>query len=206
MATHGPVNPRQSDSVSQGVSIAALEQAFRKQGPLSPQAASLVHEVGALGLLSGKYCRPTPSPAEALSLRNEVSAVFTASHLVTVPMVVSSIELELSSMMYMSRGMGCAVETWAAHASSGGPPPFAPVPLAAAPLAAAPFIPVMRPLEPPLPLPLPGPLPALDELTPSNALGCELEPHAAQAHAATRTEVIPTATRTLRGMLQIEHQ
>jgi hypothetical protein len=36
-------------------------------------------------------------------------------------------------------------------------------------------------------------------------LGCELEPHAKQAQAATKTEVTPTATRTLRGILQIEH-
>ena len=76
------------------------------------------------------------------------------------------------------------------------------------PLAAAPFMPVIRPSEPPVPLlgPLPAPLPAVDELPSSNTLGCELELRAAQVHAATKTGVIPTATRTLRGMLQIEHQ
>jgi hypothetical protein len=164
-----------------------------------------MHELGAFGLVSGKYCSPTPRPAEALSLRNEVSAVFTASHLVVVALVGSSIELELSSMMYMSSGMGCAVETCAAHASSGLPPPLAPLPLA------APFEPVLMLLSVP-PVPLLGPLaalapvPALAALPVLMALGCELEPHAAHAQPATKTEVIPTATRTLRGMLQIEHQ
>jgi hypothetical protein len=74
------------------------------------------------------------------------------------------------------------------------------------PLAAAPVMPVMRPSEPPAPLlgPVPAPVPALPSLI---ELECELEPpHAAQVHAAIRTEVIPTATRTLRRMLQIEHQ
>src|SRR5450432_3380724 len=191
----------QSVSVSHGTIVVGSSQAFRKQGELSPQSALLVHEVGAFGLVSGKYCRPTPSPADALSFRNDVSAVFTASHLVTVAVVGSSIELELSSMMYMSSGMGCAVETCAAHASSGAPPPFAPVPFAAAP-----FIPVLILSVPPLPLlgPAPEPVPALAAAPPVTPLGCELEPHATQVQAATRTDVTPTATRTLLGMLQIE--
>ena len=109
-------------------------------------------------------------------------------------------------MMYMSSGIGCAVETCAAHASSGAPPPFMLVPF---PL--LPFIPVLIPSEPPLPLLAAAPalvaalaaLPALPSLT---ELECVLEPHAAHVHAAPRTDVIPTATRMLRRMLQIEHQ
>jgi hypothetical protein len=80
--------------------------------------------------------------------------------------------------------------------------------LAPVPLAALPFIPVLIPSEPPLPLvgPVPVPVPALAAAPTVIPLGCELEPHAMQVQAATRTEVIPTATRTLRGMLPIEHQ
>ncbi len=66
------------------------------------------------------------------------------------------------------------------------------------------FRPPALPALPGLPVPADAPALALG----SNVLGWEpeLELHAADKAAANKSELIPTATRTLRGMLRIEHQ
>ncbi len=114
-----------------------------------------------------------------MSFKNDSSALFTASHLVTVVLAVgSSMDDEMSNMMYMSSGTGWAVLTSAAQASGSVAP------------------------EPPLArLRLEPPIPALGAaaLPSAIALGCSCEPHAAVPKAATQSEKIPTAHSSAAG-------
>ena len=151
---------------------------------LAAQSALLVQDAGALALSNGKYCRPTPSPADALSVKNVSSAVFTASHLLRLPAVGSSIELETSSMMYMSSGVSLAVDTSAAQVSNEPLPALAGLPTSMFVAAPVPF--------PALP-PLLAEFPAL-----AGPLGCASDPQPVIGKIVVRTEATRTVRRTPR--------
>lgn len=165
----------QSWLFAQKVRLGLPKHPFNAHGLKAPHCALFVQLAGADGLAVGKYCNPTPMPTDPASWKNDVNAPLTASHFVTPEDVASSIDPDVSSMMYMSRGTSVAVCVVAAH-----PPPTPPVPLLLTPL------PVVNEMPPSPPPDMPAPAPPFpSELPPPSPVVAV--PSVTVQEAATKT-------------------